>query len=292
MSTFDTPQPISVSTEFIVGDLMIVARDREDTVVEVRPADPSKEADVTAAEQTGVEYENGRLSIKAPKMWRRWTPSKGAGSIEVRVELPTGSQIRVSAGVSSMRCTGRLGGCILETGVGDIRVAEAGPVRLKTGAGDVEVDRAVGHTEIRSGSGTIEVGQIDGTAVIKNANGDTWVGEATSDLRVSAGNGRISVDHAESTLGIKTACGDVRIGDVARGSVVVHSGFGSVDVGVRAGVAAWLELDTKFGRVDSDLDTAGPPEAGEETVEVHARTSFGDITIRRATPVEAGAGGS
>ena len=76
MPTFDTPEPISVTVEFGVGDLRIVASDRTDTMVEVRPSDPAKKADVTAAEQTRVEYAGGRLLIKAPKSWRQ---SPGAG---------------------------------------------------------------------------------------------------------------------------------------------------------------------------------------------------------------------
>ena len=67
MPTFDTPEPISVTVEFGVGDLRIVASDRTDTMVEVRPSDPAKKADVTAAEQTRVEYAGGRLLIKAPQ---------------------------------------------------------------------------------------------------------------------------------------------------------------------------------------------------------------------------------
>src|SRR5437764_958604 len=41
MPTFDTPEPISVTVEFGVGDLRIVASDRTDTMVEVRPSDPT-----------------------------------------------------------------------------------------------------------------------------------------------------------------------------------------------------------------------------------------------------------
>ena len=67
MPTFDTPEPISVSLELGVGDIRIVAGDRTDTVVEVRPTDPAKKGDVTAAEQTRVEFAAGRLQIRAPK---------------------------------------------------------------------------------------------------------------------------------------------------------------------------------------------------------------------------------
>src|SRR6516162_4245509 len=50
MPVFDTPAPISALIELGVGDLRVVASDRSDTVVEVRPTNPSKQSDITAAE--------------------------------------------------------------------------------------------------------------------------------------------------------------------------------------------------------------------------------------------------
>jgi hypothetical protein len=54
-----------------------------------------------------------------------------------------------------------------------------------------------------------------------------------------------------------------------------------VEVGIPAGTAAHLDLHTQFGNVLNRLDAATAPPAGEQTVEVHARTSYGDIVIRR-----------
>ncbi|MGZ8652959.1 MAG: hypothetical protein ACXWX5_12410, partial [Actinomycetota bacterium] len=50
---------------------------------------------------------------------------------------------------------------------------------------------------------------------------------------------------------------------------------------VRDGVAAWLDLNTRFGTVQNELESAERPEPGAETVDVRARTSYGDIAIRR-----------
>ena len=49
MRTFETPGPISVSLDLGVGDVVLAASDREDTVVDVRPSDPTRTRDVTAA---------------------------------------------------------------------------------------------------------------------------------------------------------------------------------------------------------------------------------------------------
>lgn len=283
MPTFETPEPIAVTVELRgIGDLRILARDRTDTIVEVRPSDPTKKSDVTAAEQTRVEYANGRLQIRAPKGWRQYSWWGGRESIDVEIELPSGSQVQAELGVAAMRCSGRLGECRVRTGLGDLELDHAGPVQLKTGAGDISVDRAAGRTELTTGSGAVRIGSIDGTAVVKNSTGDTWIGEVRGDLRVNAAHGAISVDRAQASVDAKTAFGDVRLGEVARGAVLAESGFGRVEVGIRDGVAAWLDLSTRFGNVESDLDTAEHPEPGEDAVDVRARTTYGDITVRRS----------
>ena len=282
MPTFDTPEPISVTVELGVGDLRIVASDRTDTVVEVRPSDAAKKADVTAAEQTRVEYASGRLLIKAPKGWRQLTWRGGGESIDVQVELPAGSHVRGETGVAALRCQGRLGECRYKTGVGDIQLDQAGSVQLKTGGGDLTVEQAVGDAELTTGSGAVRIDRIDGAAVVKNSNGDTWIGEVTGDLRVNAANGKVSVDQAHATVAAKSANGDLRLGEVAHGAVLAQTGFGTVEIGIRDGVAAWLDLSTRFGNVHNDLDAAERPEPGDDAVEVRARTSYGDITIHRS----------
>jgi Putative adhesin len=288
MPSFNTPEPISVTVEVGVGDIRIVASDRTDTTVEVRPGDATKKADVAAARQTRVEYDSGRLLIKAPKGWRQYTLRGGGESIEVQIDLPAGSHLRGEAGIGAFHCTGRLGGCHFTTGVGEIHVDEAGdPLEIKTGAGDITVGRAAGGAAVTAGSGAVRIRNIDGTAVIRNANGDTWIGEAAGDVRVNAANGKIVVDRAHGGVTAKTANGDVRLGEVARGTVVAETAFGKVEVGIREGVTAWLDLRTRFGNVHNDLEDAERPEAADHAVEVRAHTSFGDITIRRAPALQA-----
>jgi hypothetical protein len=74
----------------------------------------------------------------------------------------------------------------------------------------------------------------------------------------------------------------VRLDDIGSGAVLAETARGRIEIGVREGVAAWLDLRTQFGRVTNNLDDAAQPEPGDDTVEVRARTSFGDITVGRA----------
>jgi Putative adhesin len=282
MRTFESPEPISVDVELGVGDIHIEAADRTDTSVEVRPRDPSKKSDVAAAEQTRVEYANGHLLVKAPSGWHHWT-SRRPGALDVRSAVPEGSRVSAETGVVGIRVSGRLGELRGRFGVGDVLVAEAGPVDVKTGAGDVTIGEVVGKANVVTGSGSLRIDRVEGTGALKNSNGDTSLGEVTGDIRISAANGTISLDRAGESVVAKTARGDVRIGEVAHRTVVAQTAMGTIEVGVRDGVAAWLDLQTNFGEVRNDLEDSPSPVASEDTVEVHASTSFGDVVVRRSS---------
>jgi hypothetical protein len=182
-------EPIFVDLELGVGDIRITASDRTETVVEVRPSDPTSKADVTAAEQTRVEFADGRLSVMAPKGWRYYSRG-GHESIDVEIYLPAGSRLDGEAGMAALSCTGRVGELRYKTGVGAIRLDETGPVQVRTGAGDISVESAAGRVEMATGSGAVEVGAVDGSAMIKNSNGDTWISDVTGELRATAANGK------------------------------------------------------------------------------------------------------
>jgi hypothetical protein len=272
MPTFDTPGPIAVTAELGVGDLRVVASDRTDTIVEVRPSDPTKKADVTAAEQTRVEYADGRLLIKTPKSWRQLTWRGGGESIDVQVDLPAGSHLRGDAGVAALHCRGRLGECRYRTGVGEIQLDQAGPVQLKTGGGDVTVDRVTGDANVVTGSGALRIDSVEGTAVVKNSNGDTWIGEVTGDLKVNAANGAISIDQARGTVDAKTANGDVRLGEVARGAVLAQTSLGKVEIGVLDGVATWTPPSAQ-DRARTRLKSAPAPPSGTSPSTARSRAT-------------------
>ena len=283
MPRFETPEPVSVTIALIVGDVRISASDRGDTVVQVSPSDSSKRSDVRAAEQTRVEYSDGRLLITAPKSWKQYSPFSGPESIDVSIELPVGSHVDGEASVADLRCEGRLGECRFTTSAGQIQIDQAGPLHLNTGAGRVTVDRAIGRTEV-TGSGQVHVRAIEGPGVLKNLNGVTWVGEVTGDLRCNSANGDISVERALGSVDAKTANGDIRVGEVVRSSIALVTSFGQLELGIREGTAALLDVASRFGRVHNTLTASDGPEPSDETVQVRARTSYGDIVILRSRP--------
>ncbi|MFB9909634.1 DUF4097 family beta strand repeat-containing protein [Allokutzneria oryzae] len=283
MPIFDTPQPISVTIELSVGEVLITAGDRADTVVEVRPTDKDDASDVKAAQQTRVDYADGRLLVTGPKA-RMLDFSKKSRSVAVSIELPRGSRVDSEGAMVDIRSGGELGECRIKTSAGHVRLDRTGPLRLDTGAGHVSVDRSAGKTEITTGTGKIQIGEIGGPGVVKSSNGSIEIGTATGELQVRAANGDVTVDHAVGDrVDATSSNGAVKVGDVVRGTVVLKTGMGDLEVGIREGTAARLDLSTGHGRVRNALEEV-PSRPGEaaETAEVRAHAAYGDITISRS----------
>lgn len=172
MTTFQTPEPIAVTVEVLSGNVTVIASDRIDTIVEVRPADASKKGDVRAAEQTEVDFVAGTLTVKTPKDWRTYTPFGGNPSIEVTIEVPTGSRLEGTAGVGRLLGTGELGQCDLEIAAGDIIIERPrGSVTAKAAKGDIRIGEASrGVLRLETSMGELEVGIHPGSAARLETN--------------------------------------------------------------------------------------------------------------------------
>jgi hypothetical protein len=281
MTSFDSPGPVHASIDVLIGDVRITAGERTDTVVDVRPSNPDKDLDVRAAEQTQVTYDAGRLLVKGPRQRGLGLFGK-VGSVQVTIGLPAGSRLHGATGVGAFRVVGRVGDCRLKTGVGAVDIDHAAEVELNTGAGEINVHRVDRGAEVTTGTGQLRIGSVAGNAVLKNANGDSWIDEVAGELRISAANGDVNVGVAGADVTAHTANGSVRVDRLSSGSASLKTAMGSVEFGIAAGTAARLDVSTQFGRVDNRLTAAAGPQATDRTVEVRARTSFGDIVIRRS----------
>ncbi|WP_405573493.1 DUF4097 domain-containing protein [Streptomyces phaeochromogenes] len=278
MPSFDTPEPISVTAYVYAGSIRFAASDRLDTVVEVKPRDPKKDLDVRTADQTEVSYRSGTLTVTTPKA----NLIGRGGTVDVTVELPTGSNIDMTGAGTSVIGEGQLGEVRTKTSAGDVRLDTTGPLQLKAPHGSTTIDRVEGLAEITSSTGNVRIGLVDGPAVLKHSHGTMTVGAVTGELRVNGANGAIDIARVEASVVGTTTNGLLRVAEVARGNIQLETSNGSIEIGIREGTAAWLDVSTNHGRVRNTLATSEAPEQTEETVKVRARTNWGNIDIFRA----------
>ncbi|MFF7390898.1 DUF4097 family beta strand repeat-containing protein [Streptomyces scabiei] len=178
MQKFETPAPISAVLNIPAGRVRLIAADRADTTVDVRPADAAKGRDVRAAERTTVDYRDGVLRIQAP-------PAKNellgpSGSLEVTVQLPAGSHVEAKAAAAEFRGVGRLGDVAIDGAHGQVKLDEAASARLNILAGDALVGRLDGSADITSGKGDLRITEAaGGTVTLHTGYGEISVGAAT-----------------------------------------------------------------------------------------------------------------
>ena len=263
MPTFDTPGPITARIEVVSGSIRLRADDRHDTVVTVRPRNERSAADVAAAEQTLVTYSAGELLVRSTSRPRLHFFGSGP-EVEIDVVLPTGSAVEARTTAGEITCAGRLGTVELDSKYGDLRLDQVGSLRARTASGNISAAAVEGETDATTSYGNVRLGETSGPA------------------RLGTGYGDVTVDRALDSLTGKTKYGQVRIGQAVRGSLVLETAYGEVEAGIREGTAAWLDVSSGAGRVRNLLAESEGPEGADETVEIHARTSYGDILIRRA----------
>ncbi|MFC9968588.1 hypothetical protein ACFVH4_30545 [Nocardia ignorata] len=201
MYTFATTAPVTVSVDVLSAGVTVIASDRSDAVVTVAPSDPGKKGDVRVAEQTEVSFADGKLTVVTPKSWRTHSPFGGNPSIELTIEVPTGSHLTGTAGVGQLRGNGALGACDLTISLGDIVLERpAGPVTAKVAKGDIRIGEVTsGEIRVETSMGELEVGIRPGTAV--QLETEATVGAVRNTIVPVAPNGESVRLHARNTVG-------------------------------------------------------------------------------------------
>jgi hypothetical protein len=266
MPTFSTPEPITATVDVVAGAVRLAAGDRGDTVVEVRPHDPSRSSDVRAAEQARIDFRHGKLVVSAgPK----YIALGRGGAVLIDIALPSGSRLEVSSASADLHSEGLFGDC-----------------RFSSASGAARLDSVQGKLKADTASGEVTARSVVGNVAISTASGDAAVGSLDGDLKFQAASGGLAVGQLRGTLKAQTASGSVAVTAAASGGVTVTTSSGDVDLGIPEGTAARLDLQTRSGAVTNTLEPADGPSAHDETLTVHARTASGDISVRRAVPVE------
>ena len=277
------PNPISATIDVVVGDVRISAGDRATTVVDGAP-------------QRRVQR-RGRQGRRADPRRVRRRPAAGQGAEAALVAAAQRRRVdrrddraarrlararRRRAGATSTATAGSAT-CRIKTGLGHIRLEQADDA-------EPQERRRRHHRRPRDGPrrGHRRLGRR-ARARARRQRGDQELqrrhlgrrGRAAT-CGVNAANGNIAVDVAHASVVAKSANGDVRLGEVVRGSVVLETAArrprGRHPRGHRR-----LARRQRRGRPACTTRSTPPtpPSRRPRRVEVRARTSVGDIVIRR-----------
>ncbi|BBZ62399.1 DUF4097 family beta strand repeat-containing protein [Mycolicibacterium monacense] len=265
MPEFHTPDPVTAVIDVVAGSVHLATGERSDTVVEIRPKDPSRASDVRAAEHARVDFRHGKLTVSAgPK----FVALGRGGAVSIDVAMPAHSRLQASSASAGFDCDGVLGDC-----------------RFSSAGGDARFDVVEGKLKADTASGDITARSVTGNVTVSTASGDATIGRLDGDLGFKAASGALTVERLRGTVRAQTASGDVSVAAAVSGAVTVTTGSGDVGLGIPEGTAARLDVHTRSGALSSTLDVSSGPADDDETLTVHARTGSGDITVRRAVGI-------
>lgn len=269
MHEFPSPEPVAADVRVMSGRCEIIAEQRDTITVDVQPVNPGDEKQARAAEETTVEFDGHRLTVKVPESNAvGWLFGRSA-KLRVTVRLPFDSELDVRTASADVRCAGRYARADVHTASGDVQAdTVTGDAALNSASGDVRVKRVGGSVKANSASGDLEVRYVGGTLTHHSASGDTTLGELHGDAKV------------------RSASGDVTIGAAVRGTVHCTTASGDVKIGVPAGTGVWLDLGTASGRTTSDLSVGNSAPLTGHELELRVSTASGDIEVNRV-PVPA-----
>lgn len=221
---------------------------------------PGSTAGAEAVRQTRVDFTAGRLVVRTPKeLQLRSVP------IAVSVQAPAGSHVEASSGSGQVNIAGPAGRLTLHTGSGRISTDQAeGSVKIDTGSGTVRLGPMAAGLRAKTGTGDIEVTAVGGASTVVTGSGDVWLGAVTADVLARTGSGRVTIANAAS------------------GELELHTGSGAIQVGVRKGSPAEVDLSSASGEARSELELSTTPPENKPALRVRGRTGSGSALVTPA----------
>ncbi|WP_326824727.1 DUF4097 family beta strand repeat-containing protein [Streptosporangium sp. NBC_01756] len=286
MPVFPAEGPVTLHVQFPAGDLDIAATRREDAVVEVRPANPSRSADVRFAEKTHVEYVNGTIHIEAPE---RPLSLGRDPRLKILIGLPERSRVEFATSSANARMTGPLGDVSVRTSSGDTRVSHCAAFDVNTSSGDVTCDVIEGDARLKSSSGDIELGEVYGTATVGLASGTLDLGMVGGAAGVKTSSGNVRIGQADGSVEVKSTSARVTIETISAGDVSVTSSSGNVRIGRASGsvqvtsTSAGVTIETMTAGDVSVTSSSGNVRIGRASGSVQVKSTSAGVTIDSIT---------
>ncbi|MEV7541244.1 DUF4097 family beta strand repeat-containing protein [Streptomyces sp. NPDC089915] len=218
MQKFAATAAVSTVLDIPAGRIRLIAADRSDATVEVRPVDASRSRDVKAAEETTVEFRDGVLRIAAAPARSQVLGS--SGSVDVTVALPAGSHVTAIVAAAEFQGAGRLGDVVFEGAQARVELEEAASARLTLQAGD------------------ISLGRLDGPAQIDTQKGDITIAEAV--------RGALTLTTQYGAISVSTAPGVSATLDAGTGYGRIHNALNNTD---GSAAALTIRATTSYGDI-------------------------------------------
>lgn len=158
------------------------------------------------------------ITVRRPLGGNGW--SSRESSTRIRVEVPTGTSVRISGASAEITAEVRLAEAFIDTASGDVSLSEVRNAKIKSASGDLTIGVVSGEASLRTASGDVRIGDVGEKMDVTTASGSVDIGLARGDVTSSAASGDLAIDRFEgSDLNLKSVSGNIRVG-LPRGTKV------------------------------------------------------------------------
>lgn len=166
-----------------------------------------------------------------------------------------------------------------QNGSGSLEVSDIkGPAVLHTGSGRVTGRQIHSDTDAQTGSGSIDLTDVSGRATAVTGSGSITITRISGDIRASTGSGSINMDQTSARINAHTGSGSIEIGGAAD-DVRASTGSGSVRIQGNPAPSSFWEVRAGSGGISLDV----PSNAN---FRVHARSRSGSISFDIPVSIE------
>ncbi len=280
--TFATPQPVFVFVHNDVGLTVITGREGDTSQVALT-ADTAGGRELVERATVDVRHNGGRdiVVVKIPRVHgMKFIRRNG---ITVRVEVPSGSDVRVVSASADVELNGSLGRANVKTASGALTADDLAELRVKTASGDVEVGTVGGALRMHSAAGDLRCVRVEGPGSVTTVSSDVEVGTAIGPMDIRVTSGDVRLGDVSGDMKVVVVSGHVQVLSITEGNAQIRSVSGKIDVGIARGATVLVDAESVSGNVHSDipLDEAPTTEPAQPRIALTLKSVSGDVLIRR-----------
>jgi DUF4097 and DUF4098 domain-containing protein YvlB len=258
---FDTPGQVELTIENKLGDVRLMTHATPVTEVELRREGSYGDEIIENARVELRKFDgNERVIVEVPE--RPGFLWRKDTEVVVTVRLPEGASIDVATASGKITAEGTLGGARVRTASGNISLGPVeGDLVARTASGDVTVASVAGVGEMTTASGSVRCGPLGKTALVKTASGDVDLGSVAGRMTAETASGDIAVGGLRDGCDFKTVSGDQRVRQLVAGRADFKTVSGDLTISVARGTAVMVDVESLSGSLNSEISLSDAPVA-------------------------------
>lgn len=174
---------------------------------------------------------------------------------------------------------------VAESGSGDLQVSNIdGTVKAHTGSGSIRADKLGAGSRLETGSGTIEANNLMGSTTLQTGSGEIHAQLGSpGDVVAGTGSGDIKLENVQGAVKAETGSGSLEISGQPTAPWKVVTGSGEINLRLGNNAHFTLDAETGSGSVKSDPPLTMTTHGSIDKHHVSGTVNGGGPTIKAET---------